>query len=176
MKAEENGDGETTKGLSDADGGRAEEGRGAGGNSLGSGVVQLVLPGPGEAALHATVRPQPLDDPGQVVRQEALLLRRRRQGEQLAGVVLADGQSFGQTLAWVKTQTSILLAQKGSSGRENKRGGGVSGPVRFHSPLLTTTVSSDKHRSALGSGFVLVYRCHAEKFLETFICGGKNKK
>lgn len=59
-----------------------------GGYSLGCRVVQLVLAGPGEAALHAAVGPQPLDDSGQVVWQDALLLRRCRQGKQLAGVVL----------------------------------------------------------------------------------------
>lgn len=76
-------------------------------DSLGCRVVQLVLPGPGEAALHAAVRPQPLDDSGQVVWQEALLLRRRRQGEQLAGVVLAERQRFSQTLVWIKVWMNI---------------------------------------------------------------------
>lgn len=65
-----------------------------GGDSLGCRVVQLVLSSPGEAALDAAVRPQPLDDPGQVVWQDALLLRRRRQGEQLAGVILAERQTW----------------------------------------------------------------------------------
>lgn len=65
-----------------------------GGDSLGCRVVQLVLSGPGEAALDATVGPQPLDDSGQVVWQDALLLRRCRQGEQLAGVILAETQHF----------------------------------------------------------------------------------
>lgn len=64
-------------------------------DSLGCRVVQLVLPGPGEAALHAAVRPQPLDDLGQVVWQQALLFRRSRQGEQLAGIVLAGRQRCG---------------------------------------------------------------------------------
>lgn len=63
-----------------------------GGDSLGCRVVQLVLSSPGEAALDAAVGPQPLDDSGQVVWQDALLLRRRRQGEQLAGVILAQTQ------------------------------------------------------------------------------------
>lgn len=62
-------------------------------DSLGGRVVQLVLSSPGEAALHAAVGPQPLDDSGQVVWQDALLLRRCRQGEQLAGIVLAETHS-----------------------------------------------------------------------------------
>lgn len=33
-------------------------------DSLGGRVVQLVLSSPGEAALHAAVGPQPLDDSG----------------------------------------------------------------------------------------------------------------
>lgn len=72
-------------------------------DSLGCRVVQLVLPGPGEATLHATVRPQPLDDFGQVIWQEALLFRRCRQGKQLAGIVLAERQRFGQTFVSMKT-------------------------------------------------------------------------
>lgn len=63
------------------------------GDSLGGRVVQLVLSSAGEAALDAAVGPQPLDDSGQVVWQDALLLRRCRQGEKLAGVVLAETHS-----------------------------------------------------------------------------------
>lgn len=55
---------------------------------LGCRVIELVLSGASEAALDAAVGPQPVDDVGQVLRQDALLLRSCRQRKQLSGVVL----------------------------------------------------------------------------------------
>lgn len=57
-------------------------------HSLGCRVVQLVLSRASEAALDAAVGPQAPDDVGQVVREEALLLGRRRKGKELLGVIL----------------------------------------------------------------------------------------
>lgn len=58
------------------------------GYSLCGRVVQLVLSGAGEAALHPGVCPQPPDDTGQVIRHDALLLRAAGQGKELAGIIL----------------------------------------------------------------------------------------
>lgn len=44
------------------------------GSLLGCRVIELVLAGTGEAALDAAVGPQPVDDVGQVLRQDPLLL------------------------------------------------------------------------------------------------------
>lgn len=44
------------------------------GHSLGSGVIELVLSSPREAALDAPVCPQSFDDVGQVLWKDALLL------------------------------------------------------------------------------------------------------
>lgn len=70
-------------------------------HSLGSGVVELVLPGAAEAGLHAVVGPEPPDNAGQVLGEHALLLGRAGQRKQLPGVVLGTaGESAvaGSTL------------------------------------------------------------------------------
>lgn len=56
-------------------------------NSLSCRVVELVLPGAAEASLDSSVVPEPLDDPGQFPRHEALFCR-SGQHEQLPRVVL----------------------------------------------------------------------------------------
>lgn len=51
-------------------------------------VIELILSGPCEAALDAVIGPQSLDDVGQVLWQDALLLCCCWQGKQLAGIIL----------------------------------------------------------------------------------------
>lgn len=57
------------------------------GSSLGSGVVELILPRSIEARLNAAVGPQPPDHAAQLCWHHSLL-RRAGQGEQLTGIIL----------------------------------------------------------------------------------------
>lgn len=56
--------------------------------SLGSGVVELVLPGAAKAGLHTVVSPEPPDDTRQILREHALLLSSARQCKQLPSIIL----------------------------------------------------------------------------------------
>lgn len=56
--------------------------------SLGSGVIELVLSGAAEAALHPAISPQSADHVGQVVGENSLLLCCGRQCEELPCIIL----------------------------------------------------------------------------------------
>lgn len=56
--------------------------------SLGSGVVELVLPGAAKAGLHTVVSPEPPDDTRQILREHTLLLSSARQCKQLPSIIL----------------------------------------------------------------------------------------
>lgn len=56
--------------------------------SLGSRVIELVLPRAAKASLHSVVSPEPPDDTGQILRKHALLLSSAGQCKQLPGIIL----------------------------------------------------------------------------------------
>lgn len=56
--------------------------------SLGSRVIELVLSGAAEAALHPAVSPQSADHVGQVVWEDSLLFRCGRQRKELPCIIL----------------------------------------------------------------------------------------
>lgn len=88
--------------------------------SLGSGVVELVLPRAAEAGLHTVVGPEPPDNAGQVLWEHTLLLGRARQCKQLPGVILGTAVG-GQPV----TGTHPYPTCQGQGGHQNGAKAGV---------------------------------------------------